>query len=245
MIAGACVTLAAQGKGNLPPWAGGVILGGVLAGIVLLIVLSVHFEKKRRAAIKAALGAAGFVGEGKVEELRTPPAEALGPIERLATRAEKTTWGVEGEAEGVAMVLLEHQYSTGSGKSRTTHNHSVASMAVPAGWPRLDVYAEHLFHKIGEMFGSHDFRVEDEAFNKRWRVTGESEDFAVLFLTPEVQAMLMGWDRSTFIAVKGGRLCVYRSGHLNAEGWTAMVGRAAALRKLLPAELDAWRGGAG
>lgn len=239
------MTLAAQGKGNLPPWAGFLIIGGVVTGIVLIIVLSMRYEKKRKAAIREALGALGFGGEGKVEDLSTPPAVALAPIEKLATRPEKTTWGVEGSAEGVEMVLLEHHYTTGGGKSRQTHNHSVVSIAVPAGWPRLDVYAEHLLHKIGEMFGSHDFRVEDEAFNKRWRVTGESEDFAVLVLTPEVQAMLMGWDRSTSIAVRAGRLCVYRSGHLNAEGWTALIGRAAALRRVLPGELDAWSGGAG
>lgn len=239
------MALAVRSRTNADPKVTFIILGVVVVAIVLGIVVSSHYEKKRKAAVKATLDPMGFTGDGVIGGLTVAPAAALAPIEKLAGRPEKTTWGVEGSCEGVKMVLMEHEYTTGAGKNRQTHRHSVASVGVARGWPGLELYAENFFHKIGEMFGSHDFKVEDEEFNSRWRVKGDSEDFALLFLTPEVQAMLKTWDKQTSIAVKAGRLCVYRSGHLKAEKWAELIRRAAALRKALPPELDAWSRAAG
>ena len=102
------------------------------------------------------------------------------------------------------------------------------------------MFPENFFHKIGELFGSKDLKVDDEGFNKRFRVTGASEDFALLFLTPEIQAQMLGWDRHITLAVGSGRLCVVRGTHPNAEQWQALIDAAVALRLALPAELDAW-----
>jgi hypothetical protein len=117
------------------------------------------------------------------------------------------------------------------------------SFALPTRWPRLTVTHEHFFHKIGELFGAKDLKLDDEAFNKKFRVHASDEDFAVLFLTPDVQAVMMGWQRVESLFVKDERLCLVYAAHLGAEDWGKAIEAAKAFRELLPTELDEWTAG--
>jgi len=59
------------------------------------------------------------------------------------------------------------------------------------GWPLLLLTSESLLSRIGEKLGlKADFKVEDEAFNKRWKVECPDEGFALAILSPEVQEVL-------------------------------------------------------
>ncbi len=211
------------------------VIVAVIAGVIVLAVASSKKNRLRRAAIAAWLQSRGLrVSPGPVAR------EILGPIESLAARSEKAIWSGVGSIEGIQVVAIEHTYSTGSGKSRHTHNHSVISIALPTAWPTLSVTAEHFLHRIGEMFGMRDIRLDDEAFNKRFRVKCEDENFALLLLNPEVQALMMTWDKRACLAVRGDRLCVYTSRHLEEAEWRAFLDGALALRAAIAPELDNW-----
>lgn len=229
-----------RNRSGTPPTIMFIVLGVLIVIVVALIVIAKRHERLRLEAITAALASRGL-HLTKPDSLRpTAPAVALAPLPKLVSRPERTRWSAEGTLDGLDLVALEHHYTTGGGKSRQTHNHAVVSFPVPTSWPQLDASPEHFFHKIGELFGSKDIKVDDDAFNKRYRVTGGSEDFALLFLAPEIQALMLAWDKHLTLAVGNGRLCVVRNTHPTAEQWLALLDAAVALRLAVPPELDAW-----
>lgn len=208
----------------------------VFAAILIAAAVGKRRERERHDAIQRMLGLLGF----------RMPADAVGralsPLEALAARPGDTVWSAEGMAGAVPMALVEHRYTTGSGKNRQLHQHSVVSIEVPTKWPVLEVYPENFFHKIGELFGSKDIQLEDGAFNKRFRVKCSSEDFALMFLTPEAQMLMMGWDKIVRLTVGHGRIVLHRKQMLDAAGWEKIVADAAALRASVPEELESWEG---
>ena len=65
--------------------------------------------------------------------------------------------------------------------------------------------SESLLSRIGEKLGlKADFKVEDEAFNKRWKVECPAEGFALAILTPEVQEVLKTGHAMDWWAIGGG-----------------------------------------
>lgn len=224
------------------PWQPFALLGGFAAAVIVITIVASNAEKKRRAGLSELWRELGLTASEDGQGVRTSLHVAMAPLDKLVSRLSQTVWVAEGDVDGVGVTLLEHQYTTGSGKSKQTHQHAVVSMAVPAAWPKLDVYAEHLFHKIGDLFGAKDIQLDDAAFNAKYRVKSDSEDFAVLFLSPEAQREMMGWERGTTLTVKDGRMLVYRPKHLSADGWKGLLAAAIALRKAVPAELEAWEG---
>jgi hypothetical protein len=237
------ITLAqssSRNKSGAPPMIMFFVIGAVIVTVIVLTAVAKRNERKRIETLTAALASRGLNPTTPDGSQPTPPAVALAPLPKLVSRPERTTWTAEGSIDGVDLIVLEHHYTTGSGKSRQTHNHAVVSFPVPPTWPKLDAYPENFFHKIGELFGSKDIKVDDEAFNKRFRVTGPNEDFVLLLLSPEVQTQMLAWDKQLTLAVGSGRLCVVRGSHPSAEQWQTLIDTALALRLALPPELDGW-----
>jgi hypothetical protein len=228
------LALRTQSSGPGAAW----IVGGILVMLLVGAFIQTRLEQRRREAVQKALRDLGLSSDRAVSTLY---AALLAPIERLAQqRADSVEWAAQGVVNGVELIALEHEYTTGSGKSKSTHRHAVVSIPVPEAWPALTITAENFFHKIGDLFGSRDIRVEDDQFNRRYRIKSDSEDFAILFLAPAVQQEMLTWDRSLCVAVRAGRLCVYRSGHPKQAGWTGLIDAATSLRRALAPELEAW-----
>lgn len=229
------ILLAANGNPGKPLAFVAAVVVAILAGVITLVIITAKKERLRRAAIAKALGERGLqVAQGLGDR------EVLGPIEPLASRLDKSVWSASGTIQGLELVAVEHTYTTGAGKSRQTHNHSVVSFALPVAWPALSVTAENFLHRIGELFGMHDIRLEDEAFNKRFRVKCDDENFAILLLNPEVQGLMMAWEKRLSLAIKGNRLCVMVTRHLDETAWIAFLDSSVAFRMAIAPELDAW-----
>jgi hypothetical protein len=223
------------GRGG-PPAFVFFLVGGVIVFVIVSVILANAHEKKRRASTRSTLESRRFL----ITERGVRDAFALLPIDKLASRPDKIVWSAAGEVGGHPVTLVEHLYHTGGGKNRQTHRHSVVSFTLPTRWPTLAVMHEHFFHKIGEMFGAKDLKLDDERFNKKFRVQGDDEDFAVLLLSPEVQAVMMVWDRAQSLHVKDERLCLVFAAHFGGEDWEKAIEAARHFRDLLPRELDEW-----
>ncbi|MCG3121983.1 MAG: hypothetical protein GIKADHBN_00356 [Phycisphaerales bacterium] len=219
-----------------------MIMVAVFGGIAVLVTVVVLADRARRKKIAEALAALGFEQHTKPDDLEKDSAFALlGPSwADLRTAGKGVKWTARGEVDGRPVVLVEHQYTTGSGKSRQTHVHVVAATPAPPAWPDVRLTREGLFDKLGAVFGSKDFTVEDENFNKRWKVKTTNEDFALLVLTPQVQAWSMNLDQSTMIRIGPGAITVARRGALAADSVVGLIRRCAELANLLPVELEAW-----
>lgn len=172
-------------------WIVGIVACGVLL-VVFLIVVAVAAQKQQRAAMEAMFAEQGFVVVHKPEQAARDAAwMVFEPFKQhLKYGAKGIQWIGRGIVEGREVVAVQHQYTVSTGQSTQHVVHYCVACRCPPGWPMVELKGQHLLHKIADALGASDIRLENEAFNKRWRVSAESEDQAILVLTPEVQAML-------------------------------------------------------
>ncbi len=223
-----------------------VIFGGIALVIIALVALGYWREGRR---LKALADAAGRLGlsftSARGRDLS--PHMAFAGVAHLAELRKGATgvqWHARAENNS-GLEVLEHMYTTGSGKSRREHRHTVVSAPCPRAWPALSLTPETLLTRLVEFFGGEmDIRLDDEDFNKRWRVKGRDEGFAVLALPPEVQAWLKSAPQKERWRIGEGRVCCIWEGRVDPSGLAALAARPAELMALMPPELAAWGPGA-
>ncbi len=220
-----------------------VVAVGVVVGFIALAVtigaLTSLAAKKRRAKIALLLDARGYSTAPEPKD----PAHAVafaasGMFQSLKRGATGVRWSAYREAPGVT--LLEHYYTTGGGKNTQHHYHTIAAVPCPPAWPSLSIEPAGLLGKIAELFGSRDIKVEDEAFNKRFRVKGDSEDFALLVLPPQVQRWFMTLPDGLGVRIGAGAIAVFKRRAMKPEELPALGELPLALAALVPPELAAY-----
>jgi hypothetical protein len=82
-----------------------------------------------------------------------------------------------GERNGRPVAVFDFSYVTGSGKSRKVWRQTVVHLQLPGvALPAFVLRPEHVFHKIGGMFGYQDIDVEgDPEFSRLYLVRGADE----------------------------------------------------------------------
>jgi hypothetical protein len=118
--------------------------------------------------------------------------------------------------------------------------HTAAATPVPPQWPRLSLSSRHALASWWASMTGKDFKVENAAFNARWIVKADDPDFALLFLTPDVQQFLAEAPSAETWHVADGSLCWMVRKQLKPRAIPGPVGRVVALRGLLAPELDFW-----
>jgi len=210
-----------------------------MVGVTLLIIVaSVAGERKRRRRLEEALVRLGGAFELEPgDDAKEEAFRHVGLLRGLKTGSRGIRWCGEVAVEGMTVRILEHKYTTGSGKNQQTHWHTIASVPCPPEWPVLTLDEEHLFHKVADLFGKEDLRLDDPAFNSRWRVKTDDEDFAIVFLSPPVQSFLMSLPKGHRLRVGEGALCVVQKRRVAPEQIGALARAPVDLWRLLPGEL--------
>lgn len=125
---------------------------------------------------------------------------------------------VQGKHEGRPVIAFDYSYQTHSTDSKgnrttTTHRFNVVAVGLPAALPTLQVASEGLFGSIGRALGFHDIELENEQFNKRFKVTSGDRKFAYDVLNPRTMELLMAetgpaWriERGDLLGWERGRL---------------------------------------
>jgi len=169
------------------------IVVAVLLAIGMIVAGAAAAQRKLRAAVDALFAEHGFVLVRKPEQSAR---DAVWPIfaafKHLKHGAKGIQWIARGQVEGREVVAIQHSYTIHTGQSAQQIVHVCVACPCPAHWPMVELRGEHVFHRIASALGSSDIELESEAFNKRWRISSESEEQAILVLTPEVQEMLTG-----------------------------------------------------
>lgn len=228
------------------------VILGVLLLVVLIVSLSIRANKKRLAALAELLTARGFTFSPKpAAPLAAEALARTGAFRTLRTGEKGVKWVAEGVIRGRPATLLEHLYTTHSGKHTQFHYRLIVAVECSSAWPALTLTGEHVFHKLGEWLagagvlgeklGLRDIKVESEEFNKRWRVKSQSEDFAILLLSPQVQTWGLSLPRHAELHIAGGVLCVSAALAGNAKSLPPLLDAAESLLAILPPELEHYR----
>jgi hypothetical protein len=129
-------------------------------------------------------------------------------------RSKKITGLMRGRARDREVALFDYTYITGSGKHRHTWRQTVAGFRFDGPpLPKFVLRPEHLFHKLGSLFGYQDIDFDSHpAFSKRYLLRGDDEPAVRHAFTSEV---LEFFEANPGLTVEGadGRLVVYRPGH--------------------------------
>lgn len=222
-----------------------LIVVGVIGVVAVLIVVGVAAEKKHIRKVVEALRGLGLEAAAKPAMTREEAERGMADLGRLTFRtgADGVQWTGKGIVRGRQIRVLMHRYTTGSGKSRTTHNNVVVATPCPPVWPNLELTPEHFGLKVAKMVNlvAKDVQLESEEFNKKWHVKCESEDFAILALPPEIQERLcIGKPQGAWWI--GGAVCRVVKRSVRAEELPGLVAEAVEFFEMLPKSLEGWEG---
>lgn len=218
-------------------------------GILFVVIFGTiaMFESRRKRAVADALQARGFqiwMKPGDQEKLTG--FAGLSHIPALKQGHGGVKWFAMGLHRGKSTWICEHSYTTGSGKSRSTHVNTVVAIGAPDDWTPFSLTAESVFHRWGEKLGlPKDLKLENQGFNKRWRVRagaeyrrGEaSEDTALIILTPEVQEFLIPADNREWWCIGAGRIACGMPSSLTLKHLEQLLDRPTDLAERLAPEV--------
>ncbi|MFN0012317.1 MAG: hypothetical protein ACKVS8_11815 [Phycisphaerales bacterium] len=236
------LTLAQNSGGKAPPAVAIVLLVAAVAVIVLLIWLAKKRDRARTAGIAEALASRGLT-------LTAAPAKAAKPalfapfahVKQMKAGHGGIQWVASGTINGTQIDLCEHMHMQSHGKGSHPVYYSAAVISCPPAWPELTLGRESALHAIAELLGHKDVKLDDEAFNKRWRVHTDDPDFALVFLSPAAQQWLTEAPKNEAWQVGAGRLSCVHAGALKPDTVAALIERPLALVAMIPPELAAWQ----
>lgn len=126
---------------------------------------------------------------------------------RAATEVVTGTWA------GRAAASFAYEYTTGSGKNRSTHYFHVVTLQLPTFLPTLELTPDGAGAKIAKAFGGQDLQFELAEFNERWRVEARDPRFAHAVVHPRLMERLMHQDALGMrIRIEGTDILCWTSG---------------------------------
>jgi hypothetical protein len=163
-----------------------IIILIVVAAIAVYAYYSSQQRKKVLAALAAAWGFSWDDGDPFGIEDRY---EAFHAIGRGHSRRAYDVF--HGNRKGRAMVCFDYRYTTGSGKSQSTHHLSGTSIRYGYPFPNLVIRPEGFFDKVAEFVGFDDIDFESAEFSKAFYVKSDNRKFAFdLFHARAMEYML-------------------------------------------------------
>jgi hypothetical protein len=210
-----------------------MLFGAVAVGVLLYVAS--EQAKKRRAAMLAWAGSRGWTLLGDASYLAGRWRGAPFGI----GRGRRVTNAATGTFAGRPGITFDYQYTTGSGKNRTTHHYHVMVLSMPAPLPHLQLTPENFGTTIAKVFGGEDIEFESEQFNQMWRVQSSVPRFAFDVVHPRLMERLLYPDARGPMRFEGADLVSWRSG-LQDPRW--IDGRLALLNDVIDSIPDfVWR----
>lgn len=215
-----------------------ILIGVFMVGMLVIAVFAHKAEKARKAAIGAALETRGFTFAEKVPLAGV--AELLATLPTLRNGITGLIWNAAATPKNaLPTIILEHRFTTGTGKSTQVHYHTIAATVCPTDWHRFTLTPENFFQRLGDSWGlTKDTDLENPAFNAKWRLKCENDDStALVVLTPDVQNALQDAPPHEWWSIgKGTIACCWKKGTKPAE-IDALLQRLATLVQTLSPEV--------
>ena len=212
-----------------------IIIGFIAVTVGVGAYIAYLNEKKRTAALFDVATRMGFTFEPKVSN---DEAATLGSFHLFSTgRSRKGKNLMRGKADGADAIVLDYQYTTGSGKNSHTHVQTVVlypGVPTDARLPDFTLAPEHWWTKIGELFGYQDIDFESsEEFSKNYLLRGPDESAIRAAFGMNVLGFFAqnpGWS----VESAGGQLAVYHTERRpKPEELQAFVAETATVRRAL------------
>jgi hypothetical protein len=207
----------------------GLVLFPIIMVVAVVAIIAGHAEQRRRreamAAVAARLGLSFLPGNqgspmGRPYELysefRSGRSRRLSNLMRGTVRAGSFL---------AQVVAGDYQYTTGSGKSQTTHRLSFVIVQLPCVWaPRLTIRPEHFGDRIASAMGFDDIDFESEEFSRKFHVSGPDKRFAYDVCSPEMMEWLLRLVNPPTIELERGAMMLHKRGRWRPEEFPNQLG---------------------
>lgn len=141
---------------------------------------------------------------------------------------------ITGHFKGMAVTCFDYQYTTGSGKNRSTHNHGVVLLGVDHPLIPLQIRREHVFDKVGEFLGVDDIDFESAEFSRKFFVKSNDKKWAYDVIHGRTMEYLLQSPSGYTIEFGLGEIVVYKTGRCEPDQYEKAVKLAYDLYGLIP-----------
>lgn len=178
---------------------------------VTLVVWVLHLESERRQGMEAAAKALGWSFAAKQTLDVIPGLERFGLFGQGRSRSIANF--MAGQKDDVRAAVFDYQFTVGSGKSQSTMQQTVAYLrSETLALPAFSVRPEHVFHRIGAIFGWEDIDFPDRPdFSHDCLLRGPDEAGVRAAFPAEVTAFFEG-EAKWCADGQGEELFLWRSG---------------------------------
>lgn len=189
------------------------------AGIIFAIY-AYYAAKKRREAMAKVAGQLGLRYEPKDFSGKDITYSALALFNK--GDSHKACNIMSGNKEGFYTDIFDYQYTTGSGKNRTTHSVSVCVFKVPERFQTLHIRPENFLDKIAGAIGFDDIDFESKEFSSRFYVKSNDRKFAYDIIHPGMMSFLLGFSNTPRIEITGPYCAFYYEARIAPEKYTGL-----------------------
>jgi hypothetical protein len=189
-----------------------IVIGfAIMSLIVAIIVADRRAKRKRTEGLQAAAATMKFTFS---------PEDDPALRGRLAGfhlfsqgRSRKIRNVLRGRAGDTDVLMFDYRYTTGSGKNSHTWKQTVMVFeSAGANLPDFSLRPEHIFHKLGQVFGYQDIDFDSHpGFSKHYLLKGSDEQQLRNIFTTDVLSFYETQKRVSSEAA-GGQFLYYRAG---------------------------------
>ncbi len=142
---------------------------------------------------------------------------------------------LEGDANGIDIILADYHYTTGGGKNSTTHLQTICLAKSPElNIPVSNMRPQSFFDSIGKLLGGQDIDFEtDPEFSQAFVLQGKDEQEVRACFGSEVRRWFCSGAKLKMYFEAGGDTLLFHQGHrVNPEDAQELLGQALELVKL-------------
>jgi hypothetical protein len=129
---------------------------------------------------------------------------------------------ISGNKEETYVDIFDYQYSTGSGKNRTTHSVSACILKISQQFKTLYIRPENFLDKIAGAIGFDDIDFESKEFSSRFYVKSNDKKFAYDIIHPQMMEFLMKLNHTPRIEMTGPYCAFYHESKIDPDAYIGL-----------------------
>jgi hypothetical protein len=183
------------------------LFAGVAALVIALIVWSSIRARQRRDAAARLAAEWGF---------EFYPDDPYGMASRYAQfdlfengHSQQASNVLCGRIDGREVILCDYQYTTGSGKNKSTHCYQAALLMMPILGARLQMRPENFLDRMASWVGHDDINFESEEFSRRYHIKCDDRKFAYDLFHARLIEYLLACGEAPSLETNGPLLLLY------------------------------------
>lgn len=159
---------------------------------------------------------------------------AYAPLELLDRgHSRKASHVLTGRLDGCEVMCCAYQYTTGSGKNKSTRRRGLAMLDLGLFLPRILIRHEGFGDRLASWLGFDDVDFESDQFSRRYFVKCHDRRFAYALIDPQMMEFLL--QESDFQWEVSGRwVAVWREDELDADEVRPLLNALLAFRNRVP-----------